>query len=129
MGSMCHREVQQTIIIPATDIVSEFINSTNTIFTSKKDIDELMFQVINTLVSPDNENNATLEPFPDISRLWNTNTCNNEHINKEIQIASIKLQVLVKQRLIDYGVYEDSNFSYFFLRFIGYDLILSYLPH
>lgn len=113
-----------TLIIPTNGLMKVFESTVNNV-VSAQDLDELMFQIINSFLNESSVAYAELDTLPDFSRLRDVKSAHLVKVCEATKALCVPLRLLLHQ----YGAYRDKTFSYFFLRFLGDDLILSHLPH
>jgi len=112
-----------TLIIPTDDLILEFFQRLGGEVLPKKDVDEILTQVICVLLNADGTVEAQLAALPDFNRIVST------EMFAGLKPAVAELAVAIRNRLVEFGADCDAGFPYFFDRLIDRDVMLTHLPY
>jgi len=117
------RKYPAQLIIPTDDLIQEFFQRLGGEVLPKKDVDEILTQVICVLLNAEGTVDAQLQALPDFNRIVST------EIFAALKPAVGELAVAIRDRLVEFGADCDAGFPYFFDRMLDRDVMLSHLPY
>ncbi len=112
----------QQIIIPTDDLLARFYTKLGT-RPEQKDIEEILTQIICVLLNEDHDVEKELLALPDFNRIVSAGNLPG------LKMAVAELALSVRNRLIEFGVYKDETFPYFFDQLLDRDILLCHLPY
>jgi hypothetical protein len=118
----------KTVIVPADDLIADFMSLTGGV-VKRDDMREIVTQVVQALLNEENGDLEVMSSLPDFNRMKDRSLAEDAATAERISLATASFGAALYNRLKSYGAYVDETFSYFFDDFLGWDLVLSNLPH
>lgn len=113
------------VIVDCADLVKDFrIRIAAITVMPESDFVELTKQVLDVLLNAEDGNLDALNGLPRFNAMSN----NRDYHRPELQLIIVSFGTSMADRLKKLGMYNQETFSYFFDRFLGHDILMSFFP-
>jgi len=117
----------QTIIVESADLIDQLHRRIGNEKLPKKDLNEILTQVVCVLLNHDVEAGEQLDEklleLPDFNRMTSA------AMFSSLKPATTELATALRARLAEYGIYNNEEFPYFFDSLLDRDIVLTHLPY